>query len=60
MADVRAWNRALTAAEVWQLYDPRTRWDLYYPLRQRTFFIPDTVQAGYPAGAHLFWPLTGF
>jgi hypothetical protein len=27
--DVRVYNRALSDAEVWQLYDPATRWDLY-------------------------------
>jgi len=34
IGDVRLYNRALTAAEVWQLYDPATRWELYAPLRK--------------------------
>lgn len=29
--DARVWNRALTASEVWNLYNPATRWDLYTP-----------------------------
>ena len=27
--EVRFYNRALSAAEVWQMYAPQTRWDLY-------------------------------
>lgn len=34
LADVRVYNRALPPDEVWQHYDPATRWDLYQPLRQ--------------------------
>lgn len=37
VADVRVYDRALSPAVVWQLWDPSTRWDLYYPLRQRVF-----------------------
>ena len=33
------WARALSPAEIWALYDPATRWDLYWQ-RRRTFFIP--------------------
>jgi Concanavalin A-like lectin/glucanases superfamily len=29
LADVRVYSRALSPAEIWQLYDPPTRWDLY-------------------------------
>jgi len=32
IGDVRVYNRALTPAEVWQLYDPATRWELYKPV----------------------------
>lgn len=28
--DFRIWNRALTDGEVWELYQPSTRWDLYW------------------------------
>jgi len=34
ITDVRIYNRALSTAEAWQLFDPSTRWDLSYPLRQ--------------------------
>lgn len=33
-------TRALTPSEVWALYDPATRWDLYYELGRRTYFFP--------------------
>lgn len=29
MADLRLYNKALTAQEAWGLFDPNTRWDLY-------------------------------
>jgi len=29
VADLRIYDRRLSAAEVWQLYDPATRWELY-------------------------------
>lgn len=29
---IQQWNRQLTDEEVWRLYDPPTRWDLYRPL----------------------------
>ena len=32
IGEVRAYNRALSAAEVWALYDPATRWELYRPV----------------------------
>ncbi len=31
IGDVRLYNRALSDAEVWSLYDPATRWELYAP-----------------------------
>ncbi len=31
IAEVRVYNRAMTDAEVWQLYAPETRWELYRP-----------------------------
>lgn len=36
--DVRLWHRVLTDTEVWQLYDPATRWDLYWVPGRRVFF----------------------
>lgn len=38
LADVRIYRRALTAAQVWALYDPATRWDLYGRPSTRVFF----------------------
>jgi hypothetical protein len=35
--DIRFYNRALTDAEVFALYDPATRWDLYAPVARRTY-----------------------
>jgi hypothetical protein len=37
--DVRVYNKALTAAEVWALYDPLTRWELYGQPSQRSYFF---------------------
>lgn len=36
IADVYGWNRALSDAEIWALFDPSTRWSLYAPLVKRT------------------------
>lgn len=47
IADVRIYRRALSAAEVYALYDPRTRWDLY-DTSSRLWL--DTVAAGTGAG----------
>lgn len=38
LADARVWNRRLSAAEIQALYDPATRWDLYWTPSSRTFF----------------------
>ena len=37
------WNRALTPPEAAMLYDPSSRWDLYYPIGKRTWFSPPAV-----------------
>ena len=34
LSDVRVYNRALSDADAWQLYDPATRWELYQPMRR--------------------------
>lgn len=36
--DVRLYNRALSAPEVWALYDPATRYELYQPVHSRNDF----------------------
>lgn len=38
IAHTAIWNRALNPAQVWQLYDPATRWDLYWTPSSRVFF----------------------
>ena len=40
MGEIRIYNRALSADQVWQLYEPSTRWDLYRPLRPRFVLSP--------------------
>jgi len=35
LADLRCYNYELTAEQVWQMYDPRTRCELYLPQRRR-------------------------
>ena len=38
LLDVRIWSRRLSPADVWALYDPATRWDLYWQPGRRVFF----------------------
>jgi hypothetical protein len=40
---VQQWNRILTDEEVWRLYDPPTRYELYWTPSNRTFFLPAAV-----------------
>jgi hypothetical protein len=40
LADIRLYNWALPADLIAAMFDPRTRWDLYYPLRQRVWALP--------------------
>lgn len=42
--ELRVYNRALSAQEVWQLWAPDTRWELYRPAKWRTI-----VQGAAPA-----------
>jgi hypothetical protein len=42
ISDVRFYNRALSAEEVWALYDPATRWDLYWQ-PTKTYFDLGTI-----------------
>lgn len=44
--DLRWYNRSLHPAEVYQQFDPRTRWDLYYPLQRRMYSFPGGAGAG--------------
>lgn len=60
VADVRLWNRCLSAADVRTLYDPATRWALYRPRRRWAAatvaagggFVPFPRPRGVRAGMH--------
>lgn len=53
ITDVRIYGKALTAAEVRAIYDPETRWDLYWqPSRQTIFDIAASFQAAWARGAN--------
>lgn len=45
LAHFAIYNRVLTPMEVWQAYDPATRWDLYWVPSSRTFFDVGAVAA---------------
>lgn len=38
--DLRVYDRALSDAELYALYDPRTRWDLYWQPGRKVYFVP--------------------
>lgn len=50
IAEPRIYDRALSAGEVWTMYDPATRWDLYKPILQTFWSIP--IAAAPFSGAH--------
>lgn len=39
IADVRAYNWALSDNDIYALYDPDTRWELYYPIGRISYFF---------------------
>lgn len=43
IGEVHFFNRALSAAEVWQMWDPATRRDLYRPLVRRVWYLPIAI-----------------
>ena len=55
--DVRIYDRVMTAEEVWSLYDPATRWELYKPLWEKPsgIIVPPTVEeaVGSPMYAYM-------
>ena len=61
LAHLCIWNRALTDDEVFELYEPPTRWDLYYPTGRKTYSIGAPAAGGRttrntlasPLGMHL-------
>lgn len=57
MQDVLWYDRALNATEAWSLYDPATRWDLYWQPGRRVFF--DVGAAAATAARARFYPLLG-
>lgn len=54
--DVRIYDRAFTAEQVWQLYEPSTRWDLFYRVGVRRILMDDTTVVSPPVGT---WTSTG-
>lgn len=46
--DVRIYRRSLSAAEIWRLYDPQTRWELYQPPRPVVWWIPPVTTSIIP------------
>lgn len=50
LADCCVWSRALSDAEARRLYDPGTRWELYYPLGRRTYSF--ALPAAAPSAAY--------
>lgn len=49
IADVRIYNRRLSAAEVWDIYAPETRWELFAPAKSRLFAVPPPPFTTLPA-----------
>lgn len=45
LAHIALWNRALTPSEVWALYAPATRWDLYEASSRRVWRVWPTHSA---------------
>ena len=43
IGDIRIYNRALSAAEVWQQWAPESRFDLYRPLLRRLWTVPSVA-----------------
>ena len=46
--DSRIYNRALSPAEIWAMYDPATRWELYAPVMPRGVVYVPAAAAGIP------------
>lgn len=52
MGPVSLYNRALSAAEIWRLYDPQTRWELYQPPRPTVWWMPPATTSIIPRVRH--------
>ena len=46
LAHACIWNRTLTDDEVFELYEPPTRWQLYYPVGTRKYFKAPAAAGG--------------
>lgn len=60
ISDVRIYNRALSDEEVFALYNPATRWDLYYPIGRKSWFpvgkAASAAASSDPTGPLLWMP----
>lgn len=52
LSDVCLWSREITADEVWSLYDPQTRWDLYWQPKPQ-------ILGGVTGAPPVFAPIAG-
>ncbi len=52
--DIRLYNRGLSAAEIWSLYDPQTRWELYATPEYRRWFVPVVAGTSIPVFQHSY------
>lgn len=48
--EVMVWDRELSAAHAWLLFDPKTRWAHYHTLRKVLWSFPDVGGAAPPTG----------
>lgn len=55
--DVRVYMKCLSASEIWALYEPSTRYDLYWVPGRRVFF--DVAAAAATAARARYFPLLG-
>lgn len=46
LADIRLYNRGMSELELFQLYDPQTRWELYAMPRPQYWFVPTVAPGG--------------
>lgn len=54
MCDARIYNWAIPDDLVWQLYDPATRWDLYYPIGRKVWSFKAPAAPGGASIAKLY------
>lgn len=56
ITDMRIYRRVLSPAHVWSLYDPATRWDLYWVPGRRLYV---DLAAGGSVGSQVWWHTYG-